>query len=239
MNITIDTHTHTLASGHAYCSLKEMAQTAAAKGLEGLCITEHAPALPGGAHQFYFENLRVVPRELYGLELLLGVELNILNEAGDVDLPEAVLAQLDIRIASIHRPTYSGGRTAAAVTAAYTAAMQNPDIDIIGHPDDGRYPLDYEELARAAKETGTLLEVNNSSLHPKSYRQNSRENIRALLSACRRQEVMVTFATDAHYDQSIGEYPYALALAAEVDFPAALVANTSLAKLKSSLKRWK
>ena len=43
MNIEIDTHTHTLASGHAYNTLREMAAMAAEKGLKGLAITEHSP----------------------------------------------------------------------------------------------------------------------------------------------------------------------------------------------------
>ena len=46
MKIEIDTHTHTLVSGHAYNTLREMAHMAADKGLKGLAITEHAPKMP-------------------------------------------------------------------------------------------------------------------------------------------------------------------------------------------------
>ena len=53
----LDLHTHTLVSGHAYCSLREMAKAAADKGLEVLGITEHAPAMPGTCHKYYFENV--------------------------------------------------------------------------------------------------------------------------------------------------------------------------------------
>lgn len=67
----LDLHTHTVASGHAYCSLREMARAASDKGLELLGITEHAPMMPGTCHEFYFNNLKVVPRELYGIQLLL------------------------------------------------------------------------------------------------------------------------------------------------------------------------
>ena len=58
----LDLHTHTVASGHAYCSLREMAKVASEKGLEVLGVTEHAPGMPGTCHQYYFDNLRVVPR---------------------------------------------------------------------------------------------------------------------------------------------------------------------------------
>ena len=58
-NSVLDLHTHTLVSGHAYCSLREMAKAAADKGLEVLGITEHAPAMPGTCHKYYFENLKI------------------------------------------------------------------------------------------------------------------------------------------------------------------------------------
>ena len=54
MKIEIDTHSHTLVSGHAYNTIREMAQMAAEKGLKGLAITEHAPEMPGSTHLFYF-----------------------------------------------------------------------------------------------------------------------------------------------------------------------------------------
>ena len=86
MRVEIDTHTHTLASGHAYNTMNEMAKAAADKGLKGLAITEHAPEMPGTCHLYYFQNLRIVPRKRFGIELLLGTELNIMNAEGKVDL---------------------------------------------------------------------------------------------------------------------------------------------------------
>lgn len=62
----LDLHTHTVASGHAYCSIREMAKAAADKGLELLGITEHAPAMPGTCHNFYFHNLRWFPERCTG-----------------------------------------------------------------------------------------------------------------------------------------------------------------------------
>ena len=62
MKFIADTHSHTLASGHAYSTITEMAAAAAAKGLEVLALTEHAPEMPGTCGLFYFQNLDVVPR---------------------------------------------------------------------------------------------------------------------------------------------------------------------------------
>ena len=102
MKIELDVHTHTIASGHAFSTLQEMAQAAADKGLKVLGITEHSPGVPGTCHPIYFRNLHVVPRRMYGVELLLGAEINILDGKGNLDLDEDYMKMLDIRIAGIH-----------------------------------------------------------------------------------------------------------------------------------------
>ena len=77
MRLIADTHAHTIASGHAYSSLKEMAYAASKNGLEVLSLTEHAPQMPGSCQEIYFRNFNVIPREMHGVKLLLGTELNI------------------------------------------------------------------------------------------------------------------------------------------------------------------
>ena len=73
MKILLDVHTHTVASGHAFSTLQEMVRTAADKGLQILGITEHTGGIPGTCSPIYFRNLPVVPRLMYGVELLLGI----------------------------------------------------------------------------------------------------------------------------------------------------------------------
>lgn len=236
MNIEIDTHSHTLASGHAYNTIREMAASASEKGLKGLAITEHSMRMPGTCHSYYFQNLRVVPRQMYGIELLLGTELNILSKTGEVDMTQELLAEMDIAIASMHHPCYQGECSKEMVTQAYLNVMKNEYVDIIGHPDDGRFPVDFETMVREAKRTGTLLEVNNSSLRPEGFRLHAMENCRIMLEECKKQGAMVVLGTDSHVDVDIAEYPYAFRILKEVDFPEELVANTSLEKLKLSLK---
>lgn len=236
MTIEIDTHAHTLVSGHAYNTMREMVQMAAEKGLKGLALTEHAPKMPGSTNLYYFENLGVVPRKMYGIDVLLGSELNILDAAGSVDLPKSVLRKLDIAIASIHTLCFEDEWKKEPVTEAYLNAMENPWIDIIGHPDDGRFPVDYEELVNVAKRTGTLLEVNNSSLKPGGFRKNTRENSIAMLKECRKQGAMVVLGTDSHVDVTLGDYTYVEEVLKETDFPEKLIANISYKKLLNSLK---
>lgn len=239
MKVEIDTHSHTLVSGHAYNTIREMASMAQQKGLKALAITEHAPNMPGSTHIYYFQNLKVVPRQMCGIELLLGAELNIMDVDGSVDITDDLLAKLDIAIASMHTPCYKGDRSMEMITQAYKKAMENPYIDIIGHPDDGRFPVDYEVLAVEAKRTGTLLEVNNSSLRPEGFRQNTKENCIKMLEACKRNGTMIVLGTDSHVDTDIAVYDYVDEVLRETDFPEELIANTSLDKLRACLKHSK
>ena len=71
MRDVLDLHTHTIASGHAYNTMMEMIHEAQNKGLDVYGITEHAPRMKGTCTDFYFHNLKVVPRKHGDLELLL------------------------------------------------------------------------------------------------------------------------------------------------------------------------
>ena len=165
MKTLLDVHTHTIASGHAYSSLQEMTMAAKEKGLEILGITEHGPHIPGTCDPIYFRNLHCVPRQLYGIKLMLGAELNILNTQGDIDLDEDYWRMLDIRIAGIHSLCWQGG-TKEENTQGVINAMRNPFVQIISHPGDGTAELDFEALMKVSKETHTLLEINNHSMAP-------------------------------------------------------------------------
>lgn len=234
MNIELDVHTHTVASGHAFSSLQEMAQAAAGKGLKLLGITEHAPSIPGTCDPIYFRNLHVVPRRMYGIELLLGSEINILDGEGNLDLDENYLKMLDLCIAGIHSLCYNQG-TPEENTHGMIQVVSNPYIHIISHPGDGTAKLSFEPIVQAAKEHHTLLEINNSSLKPCRGKIEAKANNLEILRLCRRYEVPVILGSDAHISFDIATYEYALELVRETEFPEELIMNTSVDKFKAYL----
>ncbi len=234
MNYLLDTHSHTLASGHAYSTIQEMAKEASVKGLRLIGITEHAPNMPGTCSNFYFHNLKVVPRNMFDVELLLGVELNIVDFEGNIDLDEHSLRGLDLVIASLHPPCIESG-TIIENTNAVINAIKNPYIDIIGHPDDSRYELDYEAIVKAAKEFNVLLEVNNSSMSPKSFRKNARDNYLVMLQLCKSYNVPISIGSDAHVANDIGNFDYAKEILGAVKFPEELIMNNSVERIKNFL----
>ena len=157
------------------------------------------------------------------------------NFLGRIDLPESTCRDLDIVIASIHPPCYGMGHTEEENMRAYEAVMKKPYINIIGHPDDGRFQIDYERLVKMAKETGTLLEVNNSSMRPSSSRKGTRENILTMLDLCKQYDVPVTTGSDAHVDVDAGNFTYVKEVLKFCDFPEELVVTTKFDVLKQYL----
>lgn len=238
MKYVLDTHTHTVVSGHAYNTINEMMQAAADRGLELLGITEHAMAMPGACHEFYFQNGRRVPRERYGVKLLFGAEVNIMDFDGRVDMSDSLMQKMDIVIASMHVPCMKKG-SRDQNTQAYIEVMKNPWVNIIGHPDDSRFPIDYEALVQAAREYGRLLEINNHSMEPGASRQGARENYLEMLSWCIRYEVPVVVGSDAHVDIEVGTHENAYKLLTETGFPEKLVANTGVDFLKKYVNCYK
>lgn len=234
----LDTHTHTLASGHAYGTIRENAQAAAKRGLELLAITDHAPKLWGSCQTIYFQNLKVVDRHAYDVELLMGVELNILDEQGNIDLPLRTLKQMDLTIASLHVPCITPG-SREFNTEACINAMKNPFVNILGHPDDPRYPVDYRALVQAAKEYEVLLELNNSSLRPGGSRKNARGFDAEMLKFCMEYQTPIVIGSDAHVDTDIGRHDEALELLKEIGFPEKLVVNRSVEELKKYANRFR
>lgn len=231
MKYVMDLHTHTLASGHGYSTLAENIEKAKEKGLRVLGYSEHASSMPGGPHPFYIGNLKVIPREYGDLILLRGIEANILDTDGKIDVSEAVIqSALDYVIASLHVPCIKPG-SVEDNTKALLNVMKNPYVKIIGHPDDSRYPLDYERLVEGAVSMGKVLEVNNTSIHPQSVRQGARENILKMLEFCKTYRCPVIMGTDSHICYQVGDFSRAEELLELADFPDELVMNRKVENL--------
>lgn len=223
-NILIDAHTHSVASGHAYSSIQEMAQAAAEKGLQVLGITEHGPSIPGTCPLIYFKNMFVVPRMMYGVRLLMGCEINILDNNGTLDLNDEYIGYLDIAIAGIHVNCWKGG-TREENTEGMLKVIRNPRIHMICHPGDDTAELDFEPIVVAAKETHTLLEINNHSLAPERKRTAARDHNLTLLRLCKKHGTPIMLGSDAHVSFQIADYERLWPLLAETDFPDELVMN--------------
>lgn len=227
LSMETDTHTHTVASTHAYSTVEEMARGAARKGLKAIAITDHGPALPDGAHEWHFSNMRCLPPVIEGVRVLHGAEANIVDFDGGLDLPESRLRELDWVIASFHAPVRAPG-TPEEHTRAYLSLAQNPLVDVIGHSGGDDYRYDYEKVLPVFKKNRKLVEINSHSFEA---RRGSKENCHRIAIICRDLKIPVVVDSDAHSSWSVGDQHEALEMLREIDFPPELIVNARLATL--------
>lgn len=238
MKYVLDTHTHTIASGHAYNTINEMIAAAKDKDLKLLGITDHGPSMPGSSHGFYFSNFRVLPRKYDNLIVSFGSEVNILDYNGTLDLEEYILKEMDYVIASLHKCCIKPG-TLSENTHAVIEAIKNPYVNIIGHLDDSLYRIDYNAICQAAKEHNVLLELNNSSLLPTSFREGARDNDITLLKTCKKHNNYISLGSDAHISHLIGEFGAVEELIKLTNFPSELIINSSVDRFQEFINRKK
>ena len=228
-----DVHMHTILSGHAFGTVREMAFEAAQRNIKLIGITEHGPGIPGTCDPIYFRNFIDAPRTLYGVERLYGSETNVLN-SGEVDLDQRHLNYLDYAIAGIHGLCYENVG-AVKNTDNVISCMKNPKVKFISHPDDNQFPVDYQALVQGAKEFGVALELNNSSLRKPKLRPGCVENYQKMLPLCMEYDVPIIVNTDSHDPSQVGDFTLARAFLEQLKFDENLILNNDLEKLKAFL----
>jgi len=224
MKIRIDTHTHSVASGHAYSTIDELARGARRRGLAGFVLTDHGPAMPGGTHPYHFGNLRIIPERIHGVRFLTGVEANIMGLDGSVDLADYLLARLDFVLAGFHDICLAP-MSREDNTKAMIAALADPRVDAISHPGNPGFPIDKRAVVRAAVEHGKALEINNSSFR---IRAGSLESCSELAAICAEEGALVLCASDAHYWRDVGNVPVALSVIKKAGIAEDRVLNASV-----------
>jgi DNA polymerase (family 10) len=231
-----DLHSHTTwTDGRA--TLEEMARAARARGLEYLAITDHSRRL-AMAHGLDSRRLREQWREIEQTEarvgkirLLRGIEVDILED-GSMDLPTAILAELDWVVGSVH---YKLDQRADLMTKRIIKAIRNPHVDAIGHPStrliNQREPssFDFAEILRVAREEGCALEINA---------QPDRLDLddTACLAA-KRAKVRLVISSDAHHPLNFDLLQYGVNQARRGWVEATDVLNTRPLKQFLSLRR--
>ena len=207
----VDTHTHTVVSGHAWSTLTENCLAARARGLKGLCLTEHGPAIEGGAPSYIPHSQRMLPETVEGVRVYKGVELNILDHAGRLDIPPEYLRFCEFAIASIHTHMFPERAKREENTAVYVQMLKNPCIDILG-----------------------LLELNNNSTT--AHRPGSLDSLKQYILCCKAHGQRVCVASDAHFHTMVGRVEPLMALLEELDFPPELIVNLTKERFDNYLK---
>lgn len=207
MRILVDTHSHTIASTHAYSTVHDYFAEAKRKGMQMFSITDHAPQMPDSPHPWHFGNMKVVPRVVDGIAMLRGIEGNILPRFGGLDVGERMMEFLDFAIASFHEPVFAPSDEATH-TKAVINTIESGMCQILGHPGNPNFPVNYEEVVRAARDNNVLIEINNSSFS--HSREGSEENCLRIMETVERLDWKVVFSSDAHVAFHLGEVSHCL-----------------------------
>jgi DNA polymerase (family 10) len=204
-----DLHAHTKATDGRN-TLREMALAAGARGLEYLAITEHSRRV-AMAHGLDPRRLARQADEierlnalLQGITLLKGIEVDILED-GALDLPQAVLAKLDLVVGAVHSKL---GLPRARQTERILAALDNPHFTILAHPtgrlinERAAYDVDMLAIVRKARRRGIALELN---AHP------DRLDLTDVHCRMAKDEgVLVAISSDAHSTDGLDMLRYGL-----------------------------
>lgn len=204
--LKIDLHTHTIASGHAFNTIYEMAKTASERGVKVLGITEHGPETLGSAKEVYFECLDHVPKKLYGVKLLFGAELNIINEQGCVDLSEATLKRLDFT-SGFHIADSFKSQSQKTCTSAIIEAIKNPYVSVLVHAykPSNHIDTDIEKIAQAACDNKKLMEISLTHFDNRVAIHGERlERLKMMIRIVKKNNLKILLSSDAHVESEIG-----------------------------------
>lgn len=232
MNIIADTHTHTVASGHAHSTLLENVRAAKSKGLRFLATTDHTGQMPGAPDPTYFACAwSTIPDECEGVYLLRGCEANILDEKGTLDLGDWYLDHLEWVIASIHS-ILLGPMDEARHTELWLNVAANPRVDVIGHCGEDAYRFDHETVVRAFAKYGKIVEINAASA---KNRPSSQKNCAEIAKLCVKYGVPLVVSSDAHFAADVGEVSASVRLLREAGVPDEAVLNADAKRFTQRL----
>lgn len=241
--IKTDTHVHSIFTDHAYSTIEENARYAAEVGMECIAITDHVGPLFINDLRiavFNINNRTILPRKMHGVTILRGVEMDIVNTKGELaycDVPhpfrkdqnvgESILQSCELVIASVHpNPTFIPG-TKVDHTNMYINAIKNPYVDIIGHSGRSGMEFEIDEVLKAAKEYGKIIEINNHSFDM----GRPMDICKTIAERCANLGVSIAVNSDAHCAYSIGHYDNVLKVLEEIHFPEELIANLNEERL--------
>lgn len=235
IKLIADLHIHTVSSGHAYSTIEEYVDAAKKKGLKCIAITDHGPAMPGGAPNYFFSNMKMIPEKLNGVRVLRGAEVNIIDENGRLDLPDDTLQVLDFAIIAMHPRCGYENQGEDKNTEVLLKAIENPFVRVIAHPGNPMYPINYKKIAPIIKKKGIFFELNNSSLT--ISRKGSYDRCFEIAKEVRRIGWKVVIGTDSHISTMVGGFDTVLDMANKAGLEPEDIVNSSMALINKYLLR--
>ncbi len=207
MTLKIDLHVHSVASGHAYNTIYELVQEAKRKKMKAIAITDHTPGDGSLTHNWYFIGLKNIPEKMEGIRVLRGVELEVINKQGAVNLSDDLLEKLDILLIGLHNHagTLNFKDSDEVTNALITGLKKYTKAKIITHPFSNLGNLDIKKITQYACDNNLLMEVNLAHLNPQINRHHANmEKLKEMIKIVKQNKKKVIVNSDAHFMTWLG-----------------------------------
>jgi|UPI0006B50058 putative hydrolase len=233
MNFIGDFHVHTVASGDAFCTIDEISKRARHLGLKVLAITDHGPAMPASSHRYYFNSLVDNVKKSNGIKILSGVEANIIDEDGTLDLPKDTIARLSFVIISFHGFSWIGNDIESNTGGLINCINNYDNVKTIAHLNNPYYEIDIEKITPLIAEKKIAIELNNKALKGS---KKGWKSFKDKICYMDRHGVKFVVSSDAHNLDQVGVFDEALDFIDYCKLDEQNILNTSMEKLKDYLE---
>ncbi len=200
-----DFHIHTVASGDAFGTIREIVQISKERNLKHIAITDHGPTMPISSHPYYFNSLADNVSSDSGIIIYPGVEANIIDENGSLDLPDDTLNRLEYIIAAFHGFSWDNNDIYVN-TKALKSCLIRYDIKSIAHLNYPYFELDMTEIIPVLIEKNIAIEINNKALKKDIDWSIFKNQVMKLKD----KGVKFIVNSDAHYPLQVGNFDRAL-----------------------------
>ena len=217
--IQFDLHVHTHFSLCGIHTVLELLQHAKNLGMKGFAVTDNGLTLGGRLNNPFFERFKSPYPDV---KVLKGVECNLLDDKGKIDAPRSFMEFIDVVLLGVHPNTPQKLGMDVYTNMLVEAIRKNPCVDIITHPNDPTYPVDYRRLAKEAKLAGVAVELNNSKI---LLARTEAESAYRLVEACRDEGCPMAVNSDAHAIHELGLDDSVRPILVDTGFPEELIVN--------------
>jgi putative hydrolase len=217
--IQFDLHVHTIFSPCGIHTVLELLEHAKNLGMKGFAVTDHGQTLGGRLNNPFFERFKSPSPNI---KILKGIECNLLDDKGKIDFPREYAKYIDVTLLGLHPNTPRKLGIDVYTNMLIAAIRKNPCVDIITHPNDDIYPVDYSRLAREAKVAGVAVELNNSKI---MLARTEIESAYKLVKACLEEGCCMAVNSDTHAIHELGLDDSVRPVIKDVGFPEELIVN--------------
>jgi putative hydrolase len=221
--LSVDLHVHSSFSACGLHTFLELLDHGRRIGLKAMAITDHGLAVGGGRLTSVFFERFICP--FPEIKLYKGIELNLLDDKGTVDVVWQFMPFVDLLLLGVHPNLPPHGSRDHYTGMLLAAVDKNPFIDIITHPNDPAYPLDYLRLAAAARENGIAIELNNSKV---LYNRSTTQDALDCILACKETGCRMAVNSDTHALLELGRDEAVRPILEKAKFPEELIVNRDL-----------